>query len=325
MDNKEPQTPQSSRDEKQLTLNTLRYSLIQLSLQASLFKSAIPDPKGHALLPFLDKLGSRYDFKYHESEFVFLNFSRIENTPRGQYYIGRLAKKTKKPIGEISTNNDVRQRHVDSWVAIWIMFEVDHQYIFTENNHEFGDINHVSNVLKLVLSEFSQQTYDHTVIIEPVLVENSFWELVASAEKIYRIRLAFVSPNIFGAEAKSKEWLDSVKRLFNQEKAVITIENSRGELVADREHLKGPMKYIENGEGAWEVRARGPNQRKAVTHKSENHIEKVTMKIPQSAAPTEQPAAPADTSPPSEPQNKDHVHALVYSHVAQLIAKRHGY
>lgn len=95
--------------------------------------------------------------------------------------------------------------------------------------------------------------YNHKVFVEPVPSKGKFWEVVDNSEKIYRIELVMISPNIMETNRTARDALEGMKNLFNQEKTIIKMENSAGELAVPREPIDGYVDYIEEGEGKWEL------------------------------------------------------------------------
>lgn len=296
--------------------NILRYSLVPVSNQQDLF-TKIPPDKGNAIVPFLREKSQRRDFVYHDIEFALLGIKETEISG-DLYFIGRLAKKSQQAIGELTESNEIKKQKVDDWIAIWVAIEIKHQYIAIESNRDFGDVKHTCKVLQHLFSELVVPIYGHTVLVEPVLEKNAFWNIVESSEKIYAIRLKLISPNIFGANAETRKALDELAGTFNQQEVSVSLSNSKGELKANREKLAGALEYIEDGEGEWSIRARGPGERRSKLHRSENHLVKLHADLP--------PASDGDEGSMSEPSGNStgYAEATLYGSLVPLINRRHG-
>lgn len=307
---------QSATDKKQptITLNAFRYSLVSSSKQGDLFIKEPPQRKGMAIVPFLDnRLGD--EFYHHNTHFLLLSTRRYHTEHGSWCYVGKLAKKAKAQIGGLDDTNGIIIQELDNWIPIWVVIDVYNQYILTENNRDFGEASHVGKVIQAMLSGFTKQTYNYRTIVDPVIEKNAFWDIIENAEKIYSVNLKLISPNIFGAHAQTKKMLNEVRAWANQQELGIYLSNKSGNLKIEKGQLSGALEYIEEGEGNWSARVRGPGQEKPQTHKSENHAVKVTAEV--------QPASDGDIHTSGE-RADDYAEAALVSSIAALVRNRNG-
>lgn len=294
----------------------MRFSLVQALGQQDLF-TQLPPEKGLALVPLFQENLLQLRFVYHGTDFALLGIkeSRIGDDI---FYSAKFAKKSTTSIGELTERNEIERQKVDDWIAIWITVEIKHQYIAVEYSREFGDIRHAAKAIEHLFSEYCLKTYGYMVLVEPVLQENAFWKIVQEAERIYSIKLRLISPNIFGANAETKKSLDELRMVFNQQEVSVSLVNKNGELKVDSGKLAGALEYIENGEGTWAIRARGPGERRSKQHKSESHPIKIHAVVP--SATDREDGESSDASA----KTTAYAEAMLYGSLVPLISKRHG-
>lgn len=208
----------------------------------------LPEVKGETIL---ETLLSNNRWEKTGTEFQFIGFSE-ESIDDESFYVGKIAKLKKAQLG-VETAEDIVELEADDWKAVILIVDTKNQFIFARKNSTFGDVNHICNSIQMGINNTVIPEYNHKVFVEPVPSKGKFWEVVDSSDKIYKIELVMISPNIMETNKTARDALESMKNLFNQERTIIKMENSAGELVIPREPVDGYVDYIEEGEGRWEL------------------------------------------------------------------------
>jgi len=125
--------------------------------------------------------------------------------------------------------------------------------------------------LKTVLS-----VYNHRVFIEGKSEASTFWNIIESKSKIYRLDFKLISPNILDTNKKARDALESLKEVFGQEEIDITLKNENGDLKIPEEPISNYLEYIAEGEGSWSVVTEGDRGGKKA-HSSNENIDTVNL------------------------------------------------
>lgn len=254
----------------------LRYSLVE-ERQEDLEAREIPDIKGRAILPAIEK---DREFKSNGVFFSVLGFHALEPSfgyeyPKNRLYVGKIAKLRKQQTGERVPGDIVEFEH-DHWVPITIVIDVNTQHIFARKDWRFGTPEHIARVLQAAFSEPVLSVYNHRIFVEGKSESSTFWNIVESKSKIYRLDFKLISPNILDTNRKARDALESLKEVFEQEEIDITLKNDSGELKIPREPTSNYLDYISEGEGSWSVVTEGERGGKKA-HSSNENIDTVNL------------------------------------------------
>lgn len=225
----------------------LRYSIVDEG-PTLLEPRKLPSVKGETIL---ETLLSNNRWEKRGTEFQFIGFSE-ERIDDDSFYVGKIAKLKKAQLG-VETLEDIVDKETDDWKAVILIVDTKNQFIFARKNSKFGDVAHICNSIQMGINEIVIPEYNHKVFVEPVPTKGRFWEIVNNSDSIYRIELVMISPNIMETNKTARDALENMKNLFNQEKTIIKMENSSGELVIPHEPIDEYVDYIEEGEGKWEL------------------------------------------------------------------------
>lgn len=254
----------------------LRYSLVEESQQA-IDAKPIPITKGHAILPAIthDRELKSNGILYSILGFHELMPSFGYDYPKGRLYIGKLAKLKKQQTGEKVPGDIVEVEH-DNWVPITVVIDIDSQHIFARKDWRFGTPEHTARSLQVAFSEPILSVYNHRIFIEGKSEADTFWNIVESKKKIYRLDFKLISPNILDTNQKARDALKSLKEVFGQEEIDITLKNENGDLKIPEEPISNYLEYIAEGEGSWSVVTEGDRGGKKA-HSSNENIDTVNL------------------------------------------------
>ena len=254
----------------------LRYSLVEESQQV-LESKPIPAIKGHAILP---AIAQEREFKSNGILYSVLGFHELKPSfgydyPGGRLYIGKLAKLKKQQTGEKVPGDIVEFEH-DNWIPITVVLDIDTQHIFARKDWRFGTPEHIARSLQVAFTEPVLSVYNHRVFIEGKSEASTFWNIVESKRKIYRLDFRLISPNILDTNQKARDALESLKEVFGQDEIDISLKNENGDLKIPEEPISNYLEYIAEGEGSWSVVTEGDRGGKKA-HSSNENIDTVNL------------------------------------------------
>ncbi|ALF59643.1 hypothetical protein [Psychrobacter urativorans] len=225
----------------------LRYSIVKEEPTLIETKN-LPELKGDTIL---STLLSGYSWETRGVSYAFIGFSK-EVIDDSIFYVGKIAKLKKAQLG-VKTSEDIVEQEIDDWKAVILIVDTKNQFIFARKTSLFGDVSQICNSIQIGINKVVIPEYNYKVFVEPVPSKGKFWEIVDNSAKIYRLELMMISPNIMETDKTARAALENMKNLFNQEKTIIKMENSAGELIIPYEPIDGYVNYIEEGEGKWEL------------------------------------------------------------------------
>ena len=254
----------------------LRYSLVE-EIQNVIESEPIPKIKGEAILP---SIKSDREFQSNGVLFSILGFHLLEpafgyDFPTRRFYIGKIAKRKKQQIGEKVPGDIVEFEH-DNWIPISIIIDVETQHIFARKDWRFGNPEHIAKTLQVALTEPVLSTYNHRIFVEGRSNPDTFWKIIGTKNKIYRLELRLISPNILDTNQKARDALEALQDVFGQEELDITLKNEAGELKVPENPVSNYLEYIAEGEGSWTIMTEGDRGGKK-THSSKENIDTVNL------------------------------------------------
>ena len=254
----------------------IQYSLVEES-QHVLESKPIPTIKGHAILPAIsqDRELKSNGVLYSVIGFHELNPSFGYDYPKGRLYIGKLAKLKKQQTGEKVPGDIVEFEH-DNWIPITVVIDIDTQHIFARKDWRFGTPEHIARSMQVAFSEPVLGAYNHRIFIEGKSEASTFWNIVESKRKIYRLDFKLISPNILDTNQKARDALESLKDIFDQDEIDISLKNENGDLKIPEEPISNYLEYIAEGEGSWNVVTEGERGGKKA-HSSNENIDTVNL------------------------------------------------
>lgn len=248
----------------------LRYSLVE-EMQNSLDTKPIPNIKGHAILPAIEK---DREFKSNGVLYSVLGFHALNPSfgydyPENRLYIGKIAKLKKQQTGEKVPGDIVEFEH-DNWIPITVVIDVLTQHIFVRKDWRFGNPDNIARSLQAAFTDPVLSVYNHRIFVEGRSEASTFWNIIGSKSKIYRLEFKLISPNILDTNQKARDALESLKEIFGQEEIDITLKNESGELKVPEEPTSNYLEYIAEGEGSWSVVTEGDRGGKKAHNSNEN-------------------------------------------------------
>lgn len=225
----------------------LRYSIVKED-PVLIETPPLPEVKGNTILPAL--LHS-HQWEARGIIYQFIGFSK-ETIDDSDFYVGKIAKLKTTQLG-VKISEDIVEKETDDWKAIILIIDTKNQFIFARKNSSFGDVSHICKSIQNGINEVVTPEYNHKVFVEPVPSKGKFWEIVNNSEKIYRVELVMISPNIMETDKRARDALEDLKNLFNQDTTVIEMKNDAGELIIPHDPIDMYIEYIEEGEGKWEL------------------------------------------------------------------------
>jgi len=178
----------------------------------------------------------------------------------------------------IKVPGDIVETKEDNWIPVITIFDTESQHIFVRKDHRFGDPEHIMKVIQGGLRDPILALYNHRVFVEGKTKTEHFWRIISKHQKIYKLELNLISPNILETNLRAREALAALKSLFAQDEVSVKLENEAGELRVPKDPVGNYLEYIEEGEGSWSVtteNSRGGKKR----HSSAQNTETIDLPI----------------------------------------------
>ena len=293
-----------------------RYSLVE-ELQRSLIAKPLPDPKGAAILCAIDK---DREFIVNAVRYSFVGFSSIIPTagydfPLNRFYAGKTAKLRKISKGE-KVPGDIVEHQEDDWVPLITIFDLYDQYIFIRRDWRFGTPEQIARAIQRGLRDPVLENYNHKVFVEGKVRQDAFWDVVDKSEKIYKVELKLISPNILETNKKAREALKSLKELFEQDEVDLKLSNDSGRLKVPKEPVSDYIDYVSRGEGSWSIVTEGERGGKK-RHSSVENTLTVNLPVPSKLITDEEKQLEADTKKP--PRKQGLIDAMMVAEVYRTV------
>ncbi|MBV5273689.1 MAG: hypothetical protein JZU52_08610 [Lamprocystis purpurea] len=93
--------------------------------------------------------------------------------------------------------------------------------------------------------------------MEPKTRTEDFWSVVETHNRIYKLEIRLISPNILRTNEKAREALEELKRLYGQDEIALTLENESGNLRIPKIPIADYIDYAAEGEGKWTLITEG--------------------------------------------------------------------
>lgn len=245
-----------------------------------LFVQPLPTPRGAAVVTaIIDRRHANKPFPYWRRNNAWVGFREVgEDTG---VYVGRVAKQIVLDKGDL-VEGDVLSSSVESWLPLWCVFDTRRQLVAVEKSGDFGSTEHIQKTITAGLRKPILARYGHRVHVEPLTEVESFWKIIGEHEKLYRIELRLISPNLLEANRRASESLKALKQIFGQDEVNIKLENYKGNLKADDKVLQDYLEFAAVGEGRWKVVVRKIAERAKKTFSSLGFIRSIRAEIPDS-------------------------------------------
>lgn len=234
-----------------------RYSLIKES-QTDLFIHELPSTKGSIVR---EAIFNDAEFSLRGTRYSFVGFSDVPHFSfvkegESRYIVGKLAKLREAHVGE-KVPGDIIERTADDWLPIVVVFDTQEQFIFVQKSWKFGGESLIKNALQQGLRSPILAKYNYRIFVEVKTEQSEFWSLVESHNKIYRLELKLISPNILNTNKKARELLEELQDIYGQDEVSMTLESESGSLDVPKDVVEDYIDYISEGEGQWSLMTEG--------------------------------------------------------------------
>lgn len=258
-----------------------RYSLVE-EQQSVLVRRELPDPKGRSVVEAIE--GDR-EFNHNGVEYALMGFKYAQpmtglRFPPDRFFAGKIAKHGKAHVGE-KVPGDIVEYVEDDWIPLLTVIDVIDQYIFVEKNWKFGTEQQTARALQEGLRVPVLNLFNHRIFIEPVTHVEHFWKVIESHQKIFKVELELISPNILDTNKAAREAIKALEEMYNQDKIRTILESESGNLKVPQEPTASYLEYIGEGEGSWRVVTEGPSGGKKA-YSSKERVEIIDLPVQES-------------------------------------------
>jgi hypothetical protein len=198
-------------------------------------------------------------------------------TTEGSLFFGKISRKRVFERHE-KTPSDIKDVRQEDWP--YLLFVCDTrpgiQLLVIEYKSSFGfTVGHLAEVL----AELANQrlfTHGYAASFEPIVGEESFWNIVQSSEGVYALTFHLASPNLFWATSAANEGLRELQKHFNNNRVSIALFNDKGKLKTPRNQIETYRDYADRGGGNWKITIQTKKRRKR-SFKSADKAIKITI------------------------------------------------
>jgi hypothetical protein len=200
---------------------------------------------------------------------------------RGQVYFGKLSKKQYYELHE-KAPDDISERSVEDWPYVSLAADLTPQrqvFVVEDNSTVFRKPDVLARVLTEMANE-AMYVHGYAASFEPLVREESFWQLVEAAQEVFAVTFRLRSPNLFGASSNANSTLKQLQSTFHNTETEVTLRNEKGQLTLPKERLDSYREYADKGGGGWELtlRSKGKARRKRKVKSSDRAL-RVTIDV----------------------------------------------
>jgi len=201
---------------------------------------------------------------------------RITNVDGSKHY-GKISRKRVLDKHE-KTPSDIKDVREEDWPYILFVCELnsDVQLLVIEFKSGFGySVGHLAEALaELANQRLFNQGY--AVTFEPIVGEETFWNLIESSKGVYALNFQLTSPNLFGATASASAGLRELQKHFNNNRVAVSLYNDKGKLNLPKQEIESYREYADKGGGNWKITIQSNKNRKR-SYKSSDKAIKITI------------------------------------------------
>jgi len=175
-------------------------------------------------------------------------------------------------------NSDVIESKESNFPYIFVLVDTEKQIICLESKTTvFQKIESCRNIFKGFVITYIHDL-DYTFSMDEITFISTFWEIIASCDKIYELKLNLKSPNLFGGIYDTNQFLKNLKESFNNDETDVKLKSNSGNLKVTHEELEDPLKYAGGGGGHWELSVIKRGRTKKTTIKSNKSVKTIEIK-----------------------------------------------
>lgn len=214
-----------------------------------------------------------------ESEYQRRMYYLIFIKDYGNIYHCQLARKRQYDKFEMTPKGVVGTKDQD-YPYVNIFIEIKSQkFLIQSNTKIFENYNTCKDVIQNIMNN-NFKYKDINIIIEPIIKEEEFWEIVEN-EEITSLHFMLCTPNMFDAEDDANNLLRDIEKNTNANHVNMHFSNDKGRLQLNKKGIDSFIKYISAGAGKWKVKVKR-GEKKSATYSSEQKSQKVQMKLSKS-------------------------------------------
>jgi len=253
----------------QLKFVGLRFFLVPV--EDSLFTK--PAAENEKLEWFRDAFLQSRDFQTKRGTEFAVRVTKVE----GSQHFGKISRKRIFERHQ-KTPSDIKDLREEDWPYLQFVCDVSPkvQLLVTEYKSGFGFT--VGSLAEALAELANQRLFNHgyASTYEPIVGKETFWNIVEASEGVYALSFHLASPNLFGASSTANESLRQLQKLYNNNRAAISLYNDKGKLKVPKEQIESYREYADKGGGDWKVTIQTKKRRKR-SYKSADKALKVTI------------------------------------------------
>lgn len=201
---------------------------------------------------------------------------RVTNVEENHHY-GKISRK-KVFERHQKTPSDIKDIREEDWPYLFFVCDVtpNVQLLVIEYKSGFGFS--VGNLAEVLAELANQRLFNHgyAATFEPIVGEETFWNIVESSEGVYALNFHLISPNLFGATMAASEGLRELQKHFNNNRVSVSLFNDKGKLKIPKDEIESYREYADRGGGNWKITIQTKKRRKR-SYKSVDKAIKITI------------------------------------------------
>ena len=248
-----------------------RYLVTLNNSTTSLFHD-LQRTKEELMCEIIDNLvvNTKTKWKLGDNEYIFYGWQSDE-----EIKILKFARVKNEKIYQ-EGDTDIEVNEIQETKFVFLFIDLKHQIIFLERNGSvFSSVDNAINTFSEYLRE-KVKGYGYAVSTYPLVSKRKFWQYIEEADKIYELSLELNAPNLaFLGGNKTRDVLEEIKEVTNNEKFDMSIKNSEGKLKIAKEALGDWIDYVREVGGKYMLSYETEGEK--ITKNSKTDTKKLTI------------------------------------------------
>ncbi len=177
------------------------------------------------------------------------------SNPRNGLHICKLAKERRFTKQDETTYGvEPVQDHEYPYITV-ILETVAQVVLIQKKTTAFSELKDSQRALEEVFSRVGRFGR-FRFVLAPISLRRSFWDVVDTAEEIYRLQITIEGPNFFSDAWKGEDIARKLERFYGSTKTDVALRNDGGQLKIPREDFADPVRVVSAGGGEYRLRFR---------------------------------------------------------------------
>jgi len=213
----------------------------------------------------------KYRLTYKSKSYLIYYISEFKE----RYLLLKIGREKNREIHR-EAEEDIDDVQILDYPYVYIIVDQEKQILLIEHSTQvFKSTEICTRIIQHFFQKFASE-YFYEIIMNPMLIEDKFWEAINTFDSLSELEIKLESPNLFEGIKITTEFLNKIKEKYNNTETKIKLKNTQNSLTIsrDNEELESAIKYIRNGGGEWTIT--GKIDSKKDIAKSIEHLQLIT-------------------------------------------------